>query len=136
MFGNLKSRIVLFLIIAFYSFFLDQATSNCKVPSMYTYSNSFVHHILSCYLWFGSILFGHHLLHLSIILIAVLFQYFNKWRCIMTDLYNSSCKINIKSRHKDILYKFLQFIPNHITYYQLATIISIYDLYYILFNKK
>jgi len=54
----------------------------------------------------------------------------------MTDLYNSSCKINIKSRHKDIIYKFLQFIPNHITYYQLATIISIYDLYYILFNKK
>jgi len=54
----------------------------------------------------------------------------------MTDMYNNACKINIESRHKDIIYKFLQFIPNPLSYYQLATIISIYDLYFILFNKK
>ena len=50
MVGSLRSRVVLFLIIAFYSFSLDQSTSDCRVPSMYTYSNSFFHHILSCYL--------------------------------------------------------------------------------------
>jgi len=129
---------VFYIYLVLLSFSMDQITTDCKTPSTSTYINSIVHHFLSVYLWFGSFIFGNHIIHLSI-LVLVLLGWNVFGNCILTYHYNKNCNINIRSSHKDIFYrlhKVIKYRNPYLNYRFFITVGIVYDVYHILANTS
>ena len=125
-------NLIIYFFISIVSFLYDQSTTNCKTISLYTYINSFFHHLISSYLWFGSLIFGNYKTHLVVVLL-VLFGWQYNGGCIITHMYNKACGIKKSNNHKDITYNFLN--KTGITYYQLISIVILFDTYFSLISK-
>ena len=129
---SVSINFIIYLFISLVSFFHDQFTTDCKHISLYTYINSFIHHLFSNYLWFGSIIFGNYKTHLVVILL-VLFGWRYNGGCVLTHMYNKACGIKKTMNHKDIAYNFI--MKTNISYYQLLGILILFDTYFSLYKK-
>jgi hypothetical protein len=121
-----KDSVFIFVVLSLTSFFIDQMTSDCKTPSTITFINTFIHHFLSTYMWFGSLIFGYYDIHVIIVSLTVL-----GWQiwgaCPVTWLYNMSCSIPEETSHKDLMYRITR-LPIF-NYYPMISLIVAYDLF-------
>ena len=127
-----STNFIIYLLISIVSFFHDQYTTDCTNISVYTYINSFLHHLFSNYLWFGSIIFGNYQTHLVIVLLVLLGWMYNGG-CVITHMYNEACGIKKSSNHKDLIYNFIK--QTNISYYRLIAILILFDTYFSLYCK-
>lgn len=132
----LTSKMNIFILIVIISFTLDNVLFQCSIPSPITFINNFVHHIISMYLWFGSIIFGKYIYHLLFLCVVLIFQYYHKWKCPITLEYNKQCGFILKENHKDIIYWINKNIFTHFPYYTFIKLLFVYDIYKILLHYK
>ena len=130
------SSMNIFFSLVIISFVLDNVMFECSIPSVYTFINNFVHHIISTYLWFGSFIFGKYIYHLLFLCIVLVFQYNYNWECPITLEYNRQCGFNLKEYHKDIIYWIHKNLFSIIPYYTYLKFLIVYDVYKILINNK
>ena len=123
------SAMNIFIFVVILSFTLDNVLFECSIPSVYTFINNFIHHIISMYLWFGSIIFGKYKYHLLFLGIVLTFQYFNKWKCPITLEYNKQCGFHVSENHKDIIYWINKNIFSHFPYYTFLKLLVLYDIF-------
>ena len=128
---NIISRLNIFLTLVILSIVIDNISYKCHTPNIYSFTNNFLHHTFSMYLWFGSFIFGNHLIHLIVISLVIFFQYFNEWNCVVTLKYNELCNFNKDESHKDLMYFFTKLFPTEYPYYTLITLLVLFDMYYI-----
>ena len=97
-------KFLFFCLLISLSYGIEQNFSEpCKEKTMANQTLSVGHHILSCYNYFGSFIFGSHQIHLLVLgLTIIVFNFYG--RCPLTIYYNRSCEINEKQRFKDISY--------------------------------
>lgn len=129
----LSINFLLYLIISILSFLCDQYTTNCKEISIYTFVNSFIHHLFSTYLWFGSLIFGNYKTHLIIVLLVLYGWYYNGG-CVVTHMYNEACGIKKSTNHKDIMYNFIN--KSNFSYNQLIGVVILFDTILSLYYNK
>ena len=123
------NKYTIFSFLAITSFLYENVIlKNCSRNTLYTYVCSFLHHVGSIYIAFGSILFGKYLLHLFIVFIVVILWIIFKDRCIVTLYYNKLCGLPESSQHKDLIYMFNQYLKINKIYYYIASIIILYDI--------
>ena len=128
---NYTIRILLFLILVVIQILMDNKINKCK--NIYGKYLLIFHHFISIYNYFGSILLGHHLLHLIIVICAgLVFLIDNK--CPITKWHNELCnfdEIFLFNTYVNIIFgnKYAKII--HII---LIILVILYDLYYI--NKQ
>ena len=123
------NKYTIFSFLAILSFLYENVIlKNCSRNTLYTYFCSFLHHIGSIYIAFGSILFGKYLLHLFIVFIVVILWIIFKDRCIVTLYYNKLCGLPESSQHKDLIYMFNQYLKINKIYYYMASVIILYDI--------
>jgi hypothetical protein len=130
------NRLNIFLFIVLLSVTLDNTYFQCFTPSFYTFFNNFFHHILSMYLWFGSLIFGHYKLHLLFLATVLSFQYFYGWKCVITLEYNKACSFTKDEHHKDVIFFLGNLMPLNFPYYKLIVLLVLYDVYSLLINSK
>jgi len=95
-----------------------------------------IHHAINIGFWTGSLLFGHHRLHLMILIIAIVLHMLLDG-CFLTTLNNRICKIN---PDKHVLVTFINHIMNFLgckkyvifVYYLMAIAIAYYDIRYMI----
>ena len=120
-------NIILFILLVLLSYCLQKNNTNCYSKKKSTYIYNFIHHIISVYGIFGSILFKNYLFHLiSIFSIMILWQLYNN-RCPLTLIYNKDCNINIDIGFYDII-KYLSEKINIPLRYPILIGIIIYDI--------
>lgn len=129
-------KILIFIVVFFIQVKYDYNLYSCK--SLVAKLIILFHHLISIYLFLGSILFDNHLIHLIFILIGLItHKFFGK--CGLTTYTNKLC-FNKDGKNKPFIT-----ILNHLSnryeqknikeiYYPLLILIIIYDLYFI--NKK
>lgn len=132
----LTSSINIFILLVIISFTLDNVLSPCSMPSLMTFINNFVHHIISMYLWFGSLLFGKYIYHLLFICMIFVIHYFYGSKCPITIEYNRECGFELKGNHKDLIYWINKNIFSHFPYYTILKLLIVYDIYKILLHYK
>ena len=133
-------ELIIYLILVIFSFHLDKPYVPCHNScSIYTDILSFIHHCGSIYLIFGSLLFGHYLLHLLCLLATVLGWLIFKGRCVFTIYYNRLCDIPDDTRFHDLFYSLEDHIRKEyktprIVYfhYITASLVALYDLKHII----
>lgn len=128
-------NIILFIYLVLLSYYLQKNNTKCYSKKKTTYIYNFIHHILSVYGVFGSILFKNYLFHLiSLLGIMILWQFYNN-RCPLTVIYNKDCKIDIETKFYDIN-NYLSEKINIPLRYPIIILIIIYDIINILkYNK-
>jgi hypothetical protein len=139
-------KICIFIILSLISFTIEhtiltsQKTCN-KKNIILANLVSLLHNFGSIYLSFGSLLFGHYILHLIMLIIVFILWYLsNKFYknlagCVITQIYNNLCGFD-KSRHfHDIHYYIFNTIFGVKNFSVLLIIgIGLYDLYHIFFK--
>jgi len=120
----------IFILLSLVSFIIDVLNTNCKMNSLYIYTNNLTHHFLIIYAVFGSLLFGHYRLHVLVILLTILGWLLFKY-CILTLYYNRHCGIKDGEHHDNLIYNgIIQQLPSAIkSYYSIFVFILIYDVY-------
>jgi len=121
-----KKQLSVFIAIYILSTYTDETRDECKNLSNEAYVNNIVHHIISNYLWFGSFIFGHYIIHL-IIKITILAGWTYFGHCFVTSAYNNICGLPNNNNHKDLIYKITSF--NIVNHYTLIKFVIAYDLY-------
>jgi len=105
---NFKQKLIIFSFVVLISYVLDITRNTCDDLTFSIKCNNLVHHVVSNYLWFGSIIFGFHELH-----IVYMMGGFIGWKlfdgCFLTKKYNETCNYNESNKHHDLLY----FISNN-----------------------
>ena len=119
----------LFLVAGVFSYLLERQTkSRCK-ETFLTHTISLLHNYGSIYLIFGSLLFGHHLLHLCALIFTVSLWYIlEDGMCPITTYYNNLCKISPTRPFHDVFYLANQYL--NIPYFReiLVFTVVLYDL--------
>ena len=133
---NYNIKIIIYLILVIIETILDKQFRNCK--NNYGKLLLIFHHFISIYLYFGSFIFGYHLIHLLfIILVGLLYKIYKK--CPITIIQNNLCNFENNTLFQSYLNHIHMYLKNmnimHIHLIMLI-IISIYDLYYINKNYK
>ena len=121
-----------FFALSILSFLYENAyIQNCN-KNLITYLISFLHHIGSMYVVFGSLFFGYYLFHLIVVVItASLWQVFND-QCVVTIYYNKLCGLPKKSAHKDLVYLLNQIIQQKYLHHFVAISVIAFDVYMLL----
>ena len=121
-----------FFALSILSFLYENAyLQNCN-KNLITYLISFLHHIGSMYVVFGSLFFGYYLFHLIVVVItASLWQVFND-QCVVTIYYNKLCGLPKKSAHKDLVYLLNQIIQQKYLHHFVAISVIAFDVYMLL----
>lgn len=121
----MKNKDLLFFIIAFTSYMTEHLRIQCKKPSIYTHSLSFVHHLIATYVYLGSVFYKNYKFHLIFTLLV-----FSTWvifgRCPLSITYNSLCNLNPDTKFTDLAHFLFNDIPQY--HYILGFVIIIYDL--------
>jgi len=99
----------IYLIIVFVSFILEQSKSPCKYLTYQSILLSFIHHTISNYSYFGSLLFGYHKFHLLFLFSVfigwvLMYKFGYKFTCILTYYYNNLCGFDKYAHFNDIVY--------------------------------
>ena len=127
---KLKNKVYIFLLIGILSFLIDKYLYPCeKEEDVEINFMHMIHHILSNYLFFGSLIFGYYKYHLFFIAVAILHWLFNDNKCIISVVYNKNCGFEINTRHRDIAYHIQKLI--NINVFVMLFIIVLYDIYMI-----
>jgi len=99
----MNKPLITYIIIVLVSFTNDKLRNNCNNPSISLDIVNIIHHFISIYSWFGSFIFGYPEIHLFYVLTIIAgWNYFGN--CIISDWYNTACKLNKNNNHKDIPY--------------------------------
>lgn len=122
------------MLIAILSFLIDKYLYPCeKKEDISINLMHILHHFLSNYLFFGSLIFGYYKYHLLIIAVAVIHWLLNDDKCIITLIYNKSCGFKASMRHRDIAYHIQELI--NLDVFVMLFIIVLYDVYMIYKSK-
>ena len=123
----------LFFILVISSFLLEECVKPChpKEKGLKQKLVSFIHHLITIYIFLGSFVFGKHILHLVIFSLVWLHWklmkfYTGKEYCIITRYYNNLCGHNIEDQHYNI--------PNVLGVYNIIYFIVFYDIYHVIKN--
>jgi hypothetical protein len=132
---KLKNKIYIFLLIGLLSFLIDKYLYPSKKEEYISINlMHMIHHFLSNYLFFGSLIFGYYKYHLLIVAITVLHWLLNDDKCIISVIYNKNCGFEEDTRHRDIAYHIQKLI--NINIFVMLSIIVLYDVYMIYKNTK
>ena len=128
---NYTIRVLLLLLLVAIQILMDNKINKCK--NIYGKYLLIFHHFISIYNYFGSILLGHHLIHLIIIICAgIVFLIDNK--CPITKWHNELCnfdEIFLFNTYVNIIFGNKYANKIHVT---LILLVILYDLYYV--NKQ
>lgn len=94
---------IIYILIVIVSFTNDKIHSECKHPSIQVDAVSLLHHFISIYSWFGTLIFGYPEIHLFYVL-AIIAGWHFFGNCIISEWYNNACKLDKNKNHKDIPY--------------------------------
>ena len=129
-----KNKIYFFLFIGVLSFLVDKYLYLCeKEQDIGINLLHIIHHFLSNYLFFGSLIFGYYKYHLFLVGVVVLHWLLNDDKCFITVLYNKNCNFDTDTRHRDIAYHIQELV--NVNMYAMLFIIVLYDIYMI-FKKQ
>jgi len=128
---NYTIRVLLFLLLVYVQILMDNKINKCK--NIYGRYLLIFHHFISVYNYLGSLLLGHHLLHLIIVFCSGLVFLINnkcpitKWHNVLCNfdevvLFNTYINIIFGNKHAKIMHLLL------------IIIVILYDLYYV--NKQ
>ena len=128
---NYTIRVLLFLLLVYVQILMDNKINKCK--NIYGRYLLIFHHFISVYNYLGSLLLGHHLLHLIIVFCSGLVFLINnkcpitKWHNVLCNfdevvLFNTYINIIFGNKHAKIMHLLL------------IIIVMLYDLYYV--NKQ
>ena len=99
---KIKNSIYIFFLIGILSFLIDKYLYPCKKEEYISINfMHIIHHFLSNYLFFGSLIFGFYKYHLFIVTVAVLHWLLNDDKCIISVVYNNNCGFKVRTRHRD-----------------------------------
>ena len=97
----MNKALITYIFVVIISFTNDKLHSECKHPSIQADMVSLIHHFVSIYSWFGTLIFGHPEIHLLYVLTIIAgWNYFGN--CIISEWYNNACDLDKKKNHKDI----------------------------------
>lgn len=127
---KLKNKIYFFLFIVVLSFFIDKYLYLCeKNESISINLLHIIHHFLSNYLFFGSLIFGYYKYHLFVVTVVILHWLLNDDKCFITVIYNKSCNFDTDTRHRDLAYHIQKLV--NLNMYTMLFLIVVYDIYMI-----
>ena len=69
---SFKSNLIIFLTLVFISYVVDITRNKCDNLCFAAKINNLLHHFLSTYLYFGSIVIGYHEFHILYILMGII----------------------------------------------------------------
>lgn len=125
-------NVLLFALIVFVQVSLDPAFCACETK--HGKMLLVFHHMINIGLWFGSMFFGHHALHLMFLIFAMGLHIAMKG-CFLTKLNHQMCNIQT-NRHVLITFtnhimNFLGSNADRLVYYLLAFFVAMYDVFQI-----
>jgi|UniRef100_A0A6C0IJ21 hypothetical protein len=103
--------LAIFIFVALLSFANDKFHSDCNNPSIKVDLVSVLHHFVSIYSWFGSLILGYPEVHLFYVL-AIIAGWNIFGNCIISEWYNNACELDKNQNHKDIPYYIMSYITN------------------------
>ena len=107
----MRAQLIIFLVAGFLSYLLERQTKSLCKDTFLTHIISLLHNYGSIYLIFGSLLFGHHLLHLCVLFFTVSLWYvLEDGMCPVTSYYNNLCKISPTRPFHDVFYLANQYL--------------------------
>ena len=118
-----------FFGVSLLSFFIDVYMDKLNL-SLFYFSILAIHHVMSTYLWLGSVIFKPTYFHLFA-LIATLIGWLIYKRCILTIVLNKRTGMDIDRPHKDLMHYLLLDCPEKF-FYLLGLLLIAYDSFYIL----
>lgn len=136
----------IFIILSLCSFIIEHTLlkSSKKCNKKYIILSNFVsllHNMGSIYATFGSLLFGHYILHFICLIIVLITWYISKKidkkmvSCIITQIYNRLCGFDKSRNFHDLNYYIFNRILGIKNFYlPLLLSIILYDLYNIYFT--
>jgi hypothetical protein len=132
------SNYLLFFLLIISSIIIERSIVKCKKETILPTIIQLLHHIVSIYLIFGSIIFGLHKIHLTIIIFILTLHFVNKG-CILTHIYNDLCKLkkshNFITIYDGLLYK-LGYTISIIPTLFIIVLVILYDIYMIKICNK
>ena len=120
---------LLFFLLTFVQVLIDPTYCACQ-----TWTGRLLliaHHFIHIGLFLGSVLFGHHLLHLVIVVLSIGLHLYSSG-CFLTKINNRLCKIDINKpliTFTNHIMNLLQSKANRTVYYTLALLAVLFDLY-------
>jgi len=131
------NRVLIYLILILISIYLHNRTKSEEVKKKYTIKIILIeilHHFISNYATFGSILFGYHKIHLTVLLaIGALWVISKDYTCPLTIYCNERTGQEDVKDFRDLNYHLLELFNLNIT--AMLVVIIIYDLYFIFKNN-
>lgn len=133
----MNKSLITYIIIVVISFINDKLHNECKHPSIQVDIVSLIHHFVSIYSWFGTLIFGYPEIHILYVLTIIAgWKYFGN--CIISDWYNNACDLDKKRNHKDIPYYIVSTITRkeYQSYSYLIYAVVFIDIALILFKYR
>lgn len=107
----MHKQFFVYILIVFISFTTNKMYDNCNHPSIKVDIVNLIHHFVSIYSWFGTLILGHPEIHLLYVLTIIAgWKYFGN--CIISDWYNNACQLDKSKNHRDLPYYFMSYITN------------------------
>lgn len=128
---KIKIKILFFFILVLCSFTLDKYLNPCVNETISLNIIHLLHHIGSNYFFFGSIIFNEFFYHFLLSIVTIISWTIYGGKCVISDIYNKICGLNINTRHRDLTYYLVKYVFQ-INIYEFITIIFLYDLYSLL----
>ena len=124
---------IVFLLMVFVQILLDPTYCACQTREGRLLL--IFHHFANIGLQWGSVFFGHHRLHLAVIVLSIGLHVYLKG-CFLTKINHRLCKIDT-NQHTMITFTnhvmdLMKSDAHRVVYYTLAFLAAVYDLYFIL----
>jgi len=126
---------IIYIVIVLTSFTNDKFHNKCNEPNLQVDAVNLLHHFVSIYSWFGTLIFGHPEIHLLYVLTIIAgWNYFGN--CIISEWYNNACKFEKNKNHRDIPYYIMSTITGkeYQSYTYLIYVVVFLDIA-LIFNK-
>lgn len=105
----MNKPLITYIIVVIISFVNDKLHNECKNATIQTDLVNFLHHFVSIYSWFGTLIFGYPEIHLVYVLFIIVgWNYFGN--CIISEWYNNACDLDKKNNHRDIPYYIMSYL--------------------------
>ena len=131
------NRFLIYLILILISIYLHNRTKSEEVKKKYTRKIILIeifHHFISNYATFGSILFGYHKIHLTVLLIiGALWVTSNDYTCPITIYCNERTGQKDVKDFKDLKYHLSELF--NLNLFIILVLLICYDLYFIFKNN-
>lgn len=99
----------LFTFLVLFSYLIDKVSVDCKFDSKKIEMVRLLHHAITTYGYFGSILFGHHLFHMFYIFMVYAGWVLTKVKygreyCVITKYVNNVCGVPEETLFHDLMW--------------------------------